>query len=199
MKRANARTGLLLAGVVVSMVGMSFAAVPLYDLFCRVTGFGGTTQVAEQASSEVLERTVKVRFNADVNYDMPWAFAPETREVEVKIGEEQLVFYHARNEAARPLTGVASYNVTPAKAGVYFNKVACFCFNEQRLAPGEEIEMGVYFFVDPAMADDPGMDDVTTITLSYTFFEKDGGDETQETTDGEALSAAWPAESNEGS
>jgi cytochrome c oxidase assembly protein subunit 11 len=146
-----------------------------------------------------LERTVKVRFNADVNNNMPWAFTPKTREVEIHIGEEKLVFYHARNEAARPLTGVASYNVAPAKAGVYFNKVACFCFNEQHLAPGEETDMGVFFFVDPAMADDPGMDDVTTITLSYTFYEKAEEDAADEPTQGDALSAARQAKTNEGS
>ena len=198
VKRNNARMGILLAGVVFGMIGMSYAAVPLYQIFCQVTGFGGTTQVAEQAPSEALERTVKVRFNADTNYDMPWDFAPETREVEVRLGQEELVFYKARNATSHTVTGVASYNVTPAKTGIYFSKVQCFCFNEQTLAPGEEVDMGVYFFVDPALADDPGMDDVTTITLSYTFFmaEDQGSDGPAE---GQTLSQAPADESNEGS
>jgi cytochrome c oxidase assembly protein subunit 11 len=169
-KRNNAAIALTLVGVVTGMVGLSFAAVPLYDLFCRVTGFGGTTQEASVVPGETGQRVFTVRFNADVNPKLPWAFAPEQRAVEVKAGEQGLAFYVARNLAARPTTGTAVFNVTPAKAGQYFNKTQCFCFDEQRLDPGQEAQMGVSFFVDPAILDDPGLDDVDTITLSYTFF-----------------------------
>ncbi|MGF1611479.1 MAG: cytochrome c oxidase assembly protein [Kiloniellales bacterium] len=166
----NAPVALLLAGVAVGMVGLAFASVPLYRLFCQVTGFGGTPQVASSAPEEISERVMKVRFNADVSPALPWAFQPEVREMEVKVGEQKLIFFRARNLSARETSGTATFNVTPLKTGQYFSKVQCFCFNEQRLAPGQEVEMGVSFFVDPAIVDNPGLDDVTTITLSYTFF-----------------------------
>ncbi len=167
---ANARVAISLAAVVCGMVGLAFASVPLYELFCRVTGFGGTTQVAEAAPETISERRITVRFNADVSPKLPWDFKPEETSVELFIGEPGLAFYVATNEAARPTTGTASFNVTPDKAGVYFSKVQCFCFEEQELKPGESMRMGVSFFVDPALLDDPGMADVETITLSYTFF-----------------------------
>ena len=166
----NARMALMLAGMVAVMIGVSFASVPLYRLFCQVTGFGGTTQVAASAPGEVGERVIKVRFNADVNQKLPWAFQPAQREVTLRVGESGLAFYRARNLAARPTVGVSTFNVTPQKAGAYFNKVQCFCFEEQTLQPGQEVDMAVSFFVDPAIADDPNLDDVKTITLSYTFF-----------------------------
>lgn len=169
--RGNRRMGLLLAGVVAGMVGLSFAAVPLYSLFCQVTGYGGTTQVADQVPDEPLERTIKVRFNADINPGLPWRFQPEQREVEVRIGEPTLVFYSAHNLSARPTYGTAAFNVTPLKAGQYFQKVDCFCFTEQKLEPGEQVDMGVSFYIDPSVVDDPSMDGVETITLSYTFFK----------------------------
>ncbi len=169
-KNRNARTALTLAGVVVGMIGLSFASVPLYRLFCQVTGFGGTTQVAESAPQEVSDRVIAVRFNADVNGKLPWRFGPLQREVKVQVGENRLAFYQAKNTSEKPVTGTATFNVTPLKAGQYFSKVACFCFTEQRLEPGQEIDMPVSFFVDPAMLEDPEMDDVNTITLSYTFF-----------------------------
>ncbi len=167
---ANARVAISLAAVVCGMVGLAFASVPLYELFCRVTGFGGTTQVAEAVPETISERRITVRFNADVSPKLPWDFKPEETSVELRIGEPGLAFYVATNEAARPTTGTASFNVTPDKAGVYFSKVQCFCFEEQELKPGESMRMGVSFFVDPALLDDPGMADVETITLSYTFF-----------------------------
>jgi len=167
---SNARTALLLSGLVCGMVGLAFASVPLYRLFCQVTGFGGTTQVASEMPQAVGERIITVRFNADVNPALPWRFQPEVREVALKVGEPGLVFYRAENLSSRPVNGTATFNVTPLKAGQYFNKVACFCFEEQRLEPGQAIDMGVSFFVDPAILDDPGLDEVTTITLSYTFF-----------------------------
>lgn len=159
-----------LLGVVAGMTGAAFAAVPLYRLFCQVTGFGGTTQVAESLPAAVSEQMITVRFNADVNPSLPWRFQPETRALRLKVGEQGLVFYKARNLAARPTTGTATFNVTPLKAGQYFNKVQCFCFDEQHLEPGQSVDMGVAFFVDPAMLEDPAMADVKTITLSYTFF-----------------------------
>ncbi len=166
----NLRVALTLGGLVCAMVGLSFASVPLYRIFCQVTGFGGTTQVSESAPAEIGERVFKVRFNADVNQDIPWRFRPLAREVSLKVGAPGLAFYRAENLSTRPVTGTASFNVTPLKVGAYFNKVACFCFEEQRLAPGETAELGVSFFVDPAILEDPNLDEVTTITLSYTFF-----------------------------
>lgn len=170
IKRRNRRLVIGLVSIVFAMIGVSYAAVPLYTLFCQVTGFGGTTQRAEAPADRVVDRTIKVRFNADVNQDLPWAFAPETREVSLKLGEAGFVSYRAENTGTTPVTGTAVYNVTPAKAGIYFSKVQCFCFDEQTLQPGQGVDMPVQFFVDPAMADDRNLEDVETITLSYTFF-----------------------------
>ncbi|MDQ2105316.1 cytochrome c oxidase assembly protein [Azospirillum isscasi] len=166
-----------LFGLVFGMVGLAYASVPLYALFCQVTGFGGTTQRADAAPARQVDRVVKVRFNADVNQSLPWSFRPEQRELTVKLGEMGLAAYQAANRADRPTVGTALYNVTPDKAGKYFNKIECFCFTEQVLEPGRSVDMPVAFFVDPSMADDPAMEDVTTITLSYTFFR--AKDETQ--------------------
>ena len=168
--RSNGRVAVICLGVVAAMTGLSYASVPLYELFCRVTGYGGTTQVAESLPEQVGERIVTVRFNADVNPDLPWAFQPVERAVTLQVGESGLAFYRATNQAARTTAGTATFNVTPLKAGQYFNKVECFCFTEQRLAPGESMDMAVSFFVDPAIEEDPNLDDVKTITLSYTFF-----------------------------
>lgn len=171
MKREkNARIALILAGVVCGMVVLSFAAVPLYRLYCQITGFGGTTQVATSVPTSTSEREITIRFDANVHPGLPWAFQPEVRQVKVKVGEQGLVFYQARNLAPTATTGVATFNVTPDQAGQYFNKVQCFCFNEQRLDPDAVVDMGVSFFLDPAMLDDRDMDGVRTITLSYTFF-----------------------------
>ncbi|HMA13357.1 MAG: cytochrome c oxidase assembly protein [Bacteroidota bacterium] len=168
--RANRRVAVALAGVVVAMVGAAYAAVPLYDLFCRVTGFGGTTQVATAAPETVGERVFTIRFNADIDPKLPWAFQPVERSMTVKVGESGLAFFRAENLASWQTAGTATFNVTPLKAGQYFNKVQCFCFTEQRLAAGAGIDMPVSFFVDPAIVDDPNLDEVKTITLSYTFF-----------------------------
>ena len=159
-----------LFGLVFAMVGLSFAAVPLYDLFCRVTGYGGTTQVSDVAPTLVLDREVRVRFAAATDRDLPWGFAPQQREMVLKVGESGMAFFSAENHADRPITGMAVFNVAPAKAGLYFNKIQCFCFDEQTLAPGQVVSMPVYFFVDPAIDEDPNLDEVRTITLSYTFF-----------------------------
>ena len=169
-QRSNRSVALLCAGVVAGMVGMSYAAVPLYDLFCRVTGYGGTPSVAEELAGPVLERDMIVRFDANVAGGLPWRFSPAERSVTVKVGEMGKTHYIASNQTDQAVTGTATFNVTPQKAGPYFSKIACFCFNEQTLAPGETAELPVTFFVDPQIADDPLMDDVTTITLSYTFF-----------------------------
>jgi cytochrome c oxidase assembly protein subunit 11 len=168
--RAKATTALLGVGVIAGMLGLTAAAVPLYDWFCRVTGYGGTTQVAESAPVEVSERTVKVRFNADRDPNLPWRFAPMQREIEVRLGEQHLAFYRAENVGDRPVVGTATFNVTPHSAGLYFSKLACFCFEEQVLQPGEAVEMPVSFYVDPAMLEDSSARHVGSITLSYTFF-----------------------------
>ncbi|MDF2766570.1 MAG: coxG [Rhodospirillales bacterium] len=168
----NRRTGLMLFTIVLGMVALAFASVPLYRLFCEVTGFGGTPQRVEAsaAPAALSDRVVTVRFNADVNSGLPWSFQPAQRALEVKIGEQALAFYRATNHADRPVTGTATFNVTPDKAGAYFAKIECFCFTEQTLQPGQSIEMPVTFYVDPAILNDRGLDDVDTITLSYTFF-----------------------------
>lgn len=167
----NKRLGLTVFLCVFFMLGLAFASVPLYRLFCQVTGFDGTTQVAKALPDRVLERTVRVRFDANTHRDLPWEFKPEQRDVRVKLGQKGLTSYRAKNLTARPLVGTAVYNVTPFKAGKYFNKIACFCFGEQHLAAGEQVSMPVLFFIDPAMADDPDMEDVKTITLSYNFYK----------------------------
>ncbi|AXQ92841.1 cytochrome c oxidase assembly protein [Cereibacter azotoformans] len=160
-----------LVGVVVVMGAASFAAVPFYDWFCRVTGFGGTTAVASEAPAEVLDRTIRVRFDASREAGMPWEFRPLQREMEVRIGETGLAFYEAYNPTDRTVAGTASYNVTPDAAGGYFAKIACFCFTEQVLAPGERVEMPVSFYVDPAIVKDRDGRYVRQITLSYTFHQ----------------------------
>ena len=152
------------------MVGAAYASVPLYDWFCRTTGFGGTTQVSEKAPDFVLDRTVKVRFDSNIAPGLPWKFKPEQNEVTVRIGEVTTVHYKVTNEAARSTLGQASYNVTPPTVGVYFNKINCFCFTEQRMKPGETREMAVVFYVDPSIAKDSEHDALKSITLSYTFF-----------------------------
>jgi cytochrome c oxidase assembly protein subunit 11 len=166
----NVRTALLGVGVVAAMVGLTAASVPLYDWFCRVTGYGGTTRAADSAPAEVVDRRITVRFNADIDPALGWRFEPVQRSVEVKIGENRLAFYAATNRTDRPLVGTATFNVTPYDAGPYFSKIHCFCFNEQALMPGETAEMPVSFYVDPAILEDPDTADLTTITLSYTFF-----------------------------
>jgi cytochrome c oxidase assembly protein subunit 11 len=172
--RAPARrkwwTATSLAGLALVMVGLSFAAVPLYRLFCQVTGYGGTTQVAEAAPDQT-EQRITVRFDANVAAGMPWSFeAPKP--VELALGETGLVAYKARNPTKRPIVGTATFNVMPERAGLYFNKIQCFCFTEQLLKPGEEKEFPVTFFVDPAIEKDRDLKAVATITLSYTFFHK---------------------------
>lgn len=156
--------------VVALMVGASYAAVPLYNWFCKTTGFGGTTQVAEKAPDHILERTLAVRFDSNVAPGLPWKFIPEQNEIRVRIGEVATVKYKVVNEAAREITAQASYNVSPPQVGVYFNKINCFCFTEQTLKAGETREMAVVFYVDPSIVKDRDQDNLNTITLSYTFY-----------------------------
>ncbi len=166
----QARTALGAVGLVVVMASLSFAAVPFYDWFCRVTGFGGTTQRSAAAPGAVGDRPITIRFNATTHPNLPWRFTPEQPSVTLRLGEEGLAFYSATNRSETSVTGVSTYNVTPEKVGRYFHKIACFCFDEQTLTPGERVDMPVTFWVDPKIAEDPSTRDVTTITLSYSFF-----------------------------
>jgi cytochrome c oxidase assembly protein subunit 11 len=170
LEKRNRNTSFVVAGAALGMLGLAFASAPLYDLFCRATGLGGTTQRASAGADRVLDRVVTVRFNSDVAPDLPWSFQPIERQVELKAGETGLAYYQATNLSDRPLVGTATYNVTPDRAGRYFVKIECFCFTEQRLLPGESALLPVTFFVDPAIADARSMDEISTITLSYTFF-----------------------------
>lgn len=171
LEQKNRRLLIGLLGLVVGMVGLAYASVPLYDLFCRVTGFGGTTQRAEGFEGvSPVDRQVTVRFDADVNRGLPWHFGPEMRQMTLNLGEPGFVSYEAKNLSARQTVGTAIYNVAPAKAGLYFHKVQCFCFDETALAPGESMDMPVSFYVEPAFQDDPDLAHLDTITLSYTFY-----------------------------
>lgn len=181
--RRNQRTFVVLAAFAALMVGAAFAAVPLYDVFCKVTGYGGTTQRAEAGSDRIIDREIRILFNADQARDLPWQFGPAQREMRVKVGQNRLAFYKATNQSNETVTGVATYNVTPLTAGIYFSKIECFCFSEQVLEAGQEVDMPVSFFIDPEIADDPNMDHVRTITLSYTFYRQDQEDDAAETTD----------------
>ena len=173
------RTALQLVGVVVTMASLSFAAVPFYDWFCRVTGFGGTTTTASAApdASEILERTVSVRFDASLEAGMPWTFKPVQREMTLRVGEVGLAFYEAHNPTDKPVAGTASYNVAPYAAGAYFTKIDCFCFEMQVLGPGETVQMPVNFSADPEMVKDREGKFVRQITLSYTFHVSDVPDD----------------------
>ncbi|WP_299841923.1 cytochrome c oxidase assembly protein [uncultured Roseovarius sp.] len=170
---AKTRTVTRLVGVVVLMGGLAWASVPFYDWFCRVTGFGGTPGVATAGSDQILDKTIKIRFDGSKERGMPWEFKPLAREVEIRIGETGLAFYEAYNPTDRPIAGQASYNVTPYEAGGFFTKIDCFCFTEQVLQPGERVEMPVSFYVDPEIVTDRDAKYTHTITLSYTFYEID--------------------------
>ena len=167
--RPENRTLLGLVCVAVTMASLSFAAVPFYRWFCQVTGFAGTTAVSETGSDVVLDRMVKIRFDASLEAGMPWTFKPVQREMDEQIGQDTLAFYEAHNPTDRPVAGRAGFNVAPDSAGGYFTKIDCFCFTEQVLQPGETVQMPVSFFVDPAIVDDPEGQFVQEITLSYTF------------------------------
>jgi cytochrome c oxidase assembly protein subunit 11 len=187
--RRHGVLALSLAGLVAAMVGLSFAAVPLYRLFCQTTGYGGTPQRADKGADQVLDRTIKVRFDGNVDPALPWRFAPEQRTMEVKIGETALAFFKATNQTRTPVAGTAIFNVSPEQAGRYFTKIECFCFTEQTLAAGASAEMPVTFFVDPKIVEDDDTKNIAEITLSYTFYR----------TDKSAGMAAAPADVKSGS
>lgn len=168
--RRNGATVVLLVSVVTGMIGLSFASVPLYRLFCAATGYGGTTQRAETAPTRIAAGLITVRFDAQVAPGLDWEFRPLERAVAVHPGAQNQVFFRAVNRTAAPVTAQAVYNVTPNKAGIYFDKLQCFCFNSQTLAPGQSVDMGVVFFVDPDIMTDPSTSEVRSITLSYTMF-----------------------------
>jgi cytochrome c oxidase assembly protein subunit 11 len=170
--KGKARTVLVLCGVLGTMFILVAATPALYDIFCRVTGYGGTTQTADVAPGQIFDREVRVRFNADHAPDLPWAFDPVQRSMDIRVGENKLAFYKAKNLSQTPIKGMAVFNVTPPKAGIYFSKIDCFCFTEQTLEAGQQVDMPVSFFIDPAFMEDSNMQDVTSITLSYTFYSQ---------------------------
>lgn len=176
------RTALACLGLAVGMVGMAYAAVPLYDLFCRVTGFDGTPLVRTLPAGEVLDREIAVRFDANVAPGLTWRFAAEAPEVKVKLGQTTTVLYRVTNEGPAASTGIATFNVQPSLAGGYFVKLECFCFTEQTLQPGETLESAVVFYVDPRLVQDADVKDLTSITLSYTYFPSKGGKPVAEAT-----------------
>lgn len=177
LNKKNQRMFFSVIGIVFAMVALSFITPQLYNLFCRVTGYGGTTQRVDVSDTEnaaderpVLAQKITIRFDANISKKLPWRFAPTKRSIEVKIGEETVATYYAKNLSTKETTGTATFNVTPLKAGKYFSKMECFCFSEQTLEAGERAEMPLSFFVDPSIVDDPVLEDVDTITLSYSFF-----------------------------
>lgn len=174
MKKDNKTTALNIAAIAVGMFGMAYAAVPLYDLFCKITGFGGTVKQVNDAPSEILDRKINVMFNSDTSKELQWSFKPSQTKLEVNIGESGLAFYEAVNNSDKTVIGTATYNVTPIKAAKYFNKVECFCFEKQILDPNEKMQFPVSFFVDPEIINDKNLDEVKTVTLSYTFFPYKG-------------------------
>ena len=170
LPQGQKKTLFYVLGIVAFMLGLSFASVPLYDLFCRVTGWGGTTQRALAAPSQIVDRDITVRFDGSVAKDMPWEFHPVQNEMKLKLGQERLAFFRAHNPTNERIVGVASFNVLPMSMGKYFDKIECFCFTEQVLEPGQSVDMPVSFFVDPDMMNDPQAKRVTVVTLSYSFF-----------------------------
>jgi cytochrome c oxidase assembly protein subunit 11 len=167
----NTRLAWTMVLIVGGMLGLSYAAVPLYEAFCKATGFGGTPLVAQSDDHPVIARTIVVRFDSNTDPGLPWRFEPEQRSVKVHLGEQKLVYFRATNQSDRPIVGTATYNITPEASARWFNKIQCFCFTEQLLKPGQTIDMPVLFFVDPDMDKDRRFDDVHTVTLSYTFYE----------------------------
>jgi len=172
-EKSNLRVAIVAGGVAMGMVGVAYAAVPLYQIFCQVTGFGGTTQRADASPEQILDQKITVTFDANVNSSLNWEFKPVQHSQTIRIGEQSLAFYKVVNSSREPVTGTATFNVTPVGAGAYFSKIECFCFTEQTLKPGETVDMPVSYFVDPDIVNDPDMKSVTTITLSYTFYEVD--------------------------
>ncbi len=167
----NTRTFRILALTALAMLALGFASKPLYDTFCKVTGYGGTTRQAEVNNSTVLDRVIRVSFDSNVSAELPWSFKPEIPYADVKVGQSTIAYYTVTNTSSRAVTGIATFNVTPIKAAPYFTKTECFCFTEQTLQSGETVDFPVIFFVDSLIAEEARNDDVKNITLSYTFFE----------------------------
>jgi cytochrome c oxidase assembly protein subunit 11 len=184
-KRRDGAIALALVGLVAAMTGLAFASVPLYRMFCQATGYGGVPQRAERAPDQILDRTIRIRFDANVDPALPWTFAPDKRLIDIKIGETTLAYFKATNNSNAPLSGTAVFNVVPEVAGRYFTKIECFCFKQQTLAAGASVEMPVTFFVDPKIVDDEDTKNISEITLSYTFYPS-----------GEPAAAAAPASSS---
>ncbi len=177
----NNRLAIIAVSVVLGMVGLAYASVPLYNLFCKVTGYGGTTQRAEMFDGQVIDRDMNVRFAANVHRDMPWDFKPQQRSQKLKVGEQGIAYFEAHNPTNQTIVGTATYNVAPHKAGLYFAKIECFCFTEQVLKPGETVVMPVVYFIDPLIEEDINLNEVTEVTLSYTFFVMEDEDATNVT------------------
>ena len=176
-QRRHGAVALSLVALVAAMTGLAFASVPLYRMFCKATGYGGLPQRAERAPDQSLDRTIRIRFDANVDHGLPWTFVPDQRVIDIKIGETALAFFKASNTSDAPVAGTAVFNVVPELAGRYFTKIECFCFKEQTLAAGASVEMPVTFFVDPKIVDDEDTKNISEITLSYTFYRtgKDPG------------------------
>ena len=176
LEKENRKVALMAFGGALAMLGLGYASVPLYRMFCQVTGFGGTPQItsaAQAATIDALDQTISIRFDSNIDRDVPWSFEPEKTTKVVKIGERYMAFFIAKNNSDKPVTGQASYNVEPEQTAPFFNKIQCFCFTEQTLKPHEEVRMPVTFYVDPAILNDPDARDITEITLSYTFYPVD--------------------------
>lgn len=176
LAKENMRLFIRVISAVFIMVGLTFAAVPLYSVFCSVTGYAGTTKRTDIVAEKIIDREITIRFNADAAADIPWDFKPTQRQVHINVGQQTLISYTAKNTSDKPVSGTATFNVTPLKAGKYFNKIECFCFTEQTLQPGQEVMMPVLFYIDPSINENPNLDEIKTITLSYTFFRVDPED-----------------------
>ena len=170
LQRRNGRVAVIVVGVVAGMVGLSYASVPLYEIFCRMTGYGGVPQIAAQQSQTRGDKVMTVRFDANVASDLPWSFEPEVPSIKLRTGETATVFYRVKNKSSHETTGLAAYNVAPERSGMFFNKISCFCFSEQKLGPSETMDMPVVFFLDPALEKDEIMKQQDQVTLSYTFY-----------------------------
>lgn len=169
------RTALICAGVAMGMTGLAFASVPLYDMFCKATGFGGTPMVGTAGAGVILDRTMAVRFDANVAPGLGWTFTPESPEISLRVGQTQTVFYKITNRTSRTTTGIATFNIAPEKGAAYFVKIQCFCFTEHTLQPGESLEAPVVFYIDPEIAGNRDLDGVNSMTLSYTYFQSKAG------------------------
>lgn len=172
---SNNKTLMILSGIGITMLGLGFASDPLYDTFCKVTGYGGTPKIAEDNLSEIIDRTMTVEFDSNVAQDLPWTFKADQRRMDVNLGQSGLAYYTVTNTSDEPLTGVANFNVMPIKAAPFFIKTDCFCFEEQTIQPGQKLSLPVIFFVDPQLDEDSRLDEIKTITLSYTFFPTETG------------------------